>query len=47
MPCPDPFTPGKDPVPPVQEAGWASGPVWAAGEILATHKDSNPGLSRT
>jgi hypothetical protein len=22
------FTPGKDPVPIVQEAGWASGPVW-------------------
>jgi hypothetical protein len=24
------FTPGKDPVPIVQEAGWASGPVWTA-----------------
>ena len=23
-----PFTPGKDPVPIVQEAGWAPGPVW-------------------
>jgi hypothetical protein len=22
------FTPGKDPVPIVQEAGWAPGPVW-------------------
>jgi len=22
------FTPGKDPVPTVQEAGWAPGPVW-------------------
>ena len=22
------FTPGKDPVPILQEAGWASGPVW-------------------
>jgi hypothetical protein len=24
------FTPGKDPVPIVQEAGWVSGPVWTA-----------------
>jgi hypothetical protein len=24
------FTPGKDPVPIVQEAGWAPGPVWTA-----------------
>ena len=22
------FTPGKDPVPILQEAGWAPGPVW-------------------
>ena len=28
-PC---FTPGKDPVPIVQEAGWASGPVWTGGK---------------
>jgi hypothetical protein len=27
-PRPGRFTPGKDPVPIVQEAGWASGPVW-------------------
>jgi len=27
MPRPH-FTPGKDPVPIVQEAGWAPGPVW-------------------
>jgi hypothetical protein len=27
-PRPDRFTPGKDPVPIVQEAGWAPGPVW-------------------
>jgi len=26
-PCPGRFTPGKDPVPIVQEAGWAPGPV--------------------
>jgi hypothetical protein len=27
------FTPGKDPVPFVQEAGWAPGPVWTAENI--------------
>jgi hypothetical protein len=26
---------GKDPVPVVQEAGWAPGPVWTGAEILA------------
>ena len=29
------FTPGKDPVPIVQEAGWAPGPVWTISENLA------------
>jgi len=29
------FTPGKEPVPIVQEAGWASGPVWTGAETLA------------
>jgi hypothetical protein len=29
------FTPGKDPVPIVQEAGWAPGPVWTSAENLA------------
>ena len=28
------LTPGKDPVPIVQEAGWASGPVWPGAESL-------------
>ena len=28
LPRPGRFTPGKDPVPIVWEAGWASGPVW-------------------
>ena len=28
------FTPGKDPVPIVQEAGWAPGPVWTVAENL-------------
>ena len=30
------FTPGKDPVPIVQEAGWNLGPVWAGEENLAS-----------
>jgi hypothetical protein len=29
------FTPGKEPVPIVQEAGWAPGPVWTGMENLA------------
>ena len=29
------FTPGKNPVPIVQEAGWAPGPVWTGVENLA------------
>jgi hypothetical protein len=29
------FTPGKDPVPIVQEAGWAPGAVWTGAENLA------------
>ena len=28
------FVPGKDPVHIVQEAGWASGPVWTGAENL-------------
>ena len=28
--------PGKDPVPIVQEAGWAPGPVWTGAENLAS-----------
>jgi len=33
--APAAFTSGKDPVPIVQEAGWAPGPVWTAAENLA------------
>jgi hypothetical protein len=33
--APAAFTPGKDPVPIVQEAGWPSGPVWTGAENLA------------
>ena len=29
------FTPGKDPVPTVQDSRWAPGPVWTGGENLA------------
>jgi hypothetical protein len=28
-------TSGKDPVPTVQEAGWAPGPIWTGAENLA------------
>ena len=34
-------TPGKDPVPFVQEAGWAPGPVWTGGKSRP-HRDSIP-----
>jgi hypothetical protein len=30
------FTPGKDPVPIAQEAGWAPGPVWTGGKSRPT-----------
>ena len=32
------FTPGKDPVPILQETGWAPGPVWMGG-ISRPHRD--------
>jgi len=35
-------TPGKDPVPIVQDAGWAPGPVWTRAENLAPNRDSIP-----
>ena len=41
------FTPGKDPVPILQEAGWAPGPVWTGGKSRP-HRDSildRPGCS--
>jgi len=41
-PTPRPhFTPRKDPVPILQEAGWAPGPVWT-GEKSHTHWDAIP-----
>ena len=30
------FTPGKDPVPISQKAGWAPGPVWIGADNLTT-----------
>jgi hypothetical protein len=36
------FTAGKDPVPIVQEAGWASGPVWTGAENLASTGIGSP-----
>ena len=35
-PRPVRFTLGKDPVPNVQETGWAPGPVWTGAENLAS-----------
>ena len=45
-PQPGRFTPGKDPVPIVQEAGWATGPVWTGAEKSRSRRDSMPGPSR-
>jgi hypothetical protein len=36
------FTPGNDPVPIVQEAGWAPGPVWTGAENLAPTRIRSP-----
>ena len=36
------FTPGKDPVPIVQEAGWTPGPVWTGVENLAPARIRSP-----
>ena len=37
------FTPRKDPVPTLQEAGWARGPVWTGGKYRP-YQDSIPDL---
>jgi hypothetical protein len=42
--APASFTPGKDPVPIVQEAGWAPGPVWIGAENLAPTGIQSPDL---
>ena len=36
------ITPGRDPVPVVQEAGWALGPVWIGAENLAPPPGFDP-----
>ena len=36
-PRPGRFTPGKDPVPNLQEAGWAPGPVWTVQKVTKVH----------
>jgi hypothetical protein len=36
------FTPGKDPVPIVQEVGWAPGPVWTGAENFAARGIRSP-----
>ena len=43
------FTPGKDPVPIVQEAGWASGPVWTGEKFRPTgiRTPDHPALSQS
>ena len=43
--APAALPPTKDPVPIVQEAGWAPGPVWTDVENVAPHRDSIPGPS--
>ena len=42
-PRPGRFTTGNDPVPIIQEAGWASGPVWTGAENLAPTWIRSPG----
>ena len=43
------FTPGKDPVPIVQKAGWAPGPAWKGGKSCPTgiRSPDRPGLSQS
>jgi len=36
------FTPWKDPVPSVKEAGWARGPVWTGAESFAPPPGFDP-----
>jgi hypothetical protein len=42
--APAAFTPGKDPLPIVQEAGWVPGPVWIGAENLAPTGIRSPDL---
>ena len=36
------FTPGKDPVPIVEDAGWVPGPVWTGAENIAPTPGFDP-----
>jgi hypothetical protein len=45
-PRPGRYTPGNDPVPIVQEAGWAPGPVWGDAEYLASTGIRSPTVHR-
>ena len=40
------FTPGKEPVPIVQEAGWAPGPVWTGGKSIPERSARSQSLYR-
>ena len=42
MPRPGRFTPGKDLVPIIYEAGWAPGPVWTGAENLTSTRIRSP-----
>jgi hypothetical protein len=42
--APAAFTPGKDPVPILQKAGWAPGPFWVGAENLAPTGIRSPDL---
>jgi hypothetical protein len=44
-PCPNHFTTRSDPVPIVQEGGWALGPVWTSAENFTPYRHSIPGPS--
>jgi hypothetical protein len=49
-PCPGRFIPGKDPVPIVEEAGWAPGPFWTGAENLTAtgiRSPDRPSLSES
>jgi hypothetical protein len=43
-PRPGPFTPGKDPVPIVEQGGWARGPVWMGAENVDPTEFRSPDL---
>jgi len=41
-PRPDRFTPGNEPIPTVQEAGWAPQPVWMGAENCSPTEIQSP-----